>query len=70
MRVRSEATLRAAGCHLVLAGVGESVMRQLTRTGALQQLGRENVFAAEPGVTVSLQAAIARAHELQNLSPA
>lgn len=68
--VRYDATLRAAGCHLVLAGVGESVMRQLTRTGALQQLGRENVFAAEPGVTVSLQAAIARAHELQDLSQA
>jgi sulfate permease, SulP family len=68
--VRYHATLRAAGCHLVLAGVGESVMRQLMRTGALERLGRQNVFAAEPGVTVSLQAAIARAHELQDVSPA
>lgn len=63
--VRYHATLRAAGCHLVLAGVGEAVMRQLTRTAVLEELGAQNVFAAEPGIGASLAAAIARAGELQ-----
>jgi sulfate permease, SulP family len=66
--VRYQATLAAAGCHLVLAGVGEAVMRQLARTGALDELGRDNVFAAQPGVMVSLQAAIERAQELQDVN--
>ena len=63
--VRYQAALEEAGCHLVLAGVGESIMRQLVRTGALESLGAENVFAAEPGVGRSLEAAMARAGELQ-----
>jgi SulP family sulfate permease len=63
--VRYHEALRAAGCHLVLAGVGDAVMRQLVRTGALEALGSENVFAAEPGVGKSLQAAVAHAGELQ-----
>jgi sulfate permease, SulP family len=66
--VRYRAALGAAGCHLLLAGVGQGVMRQLTRTGALETLGPQNVFAAEPGIGVSLQAAIRRAGELQNTS--
>lgn len=66
--VRYHATLRAAGCHLVLAGVGEAVMRQLTRTGVLEELGAQNVFGAEPGIGASLAAAIARAGELQRAS--
>ena len=63
--VRYHEALRAAGCHLVLAGVGASVMRQLTRTGSLGTLGPENVFAAEDAVGRSLQAAMARAEALQ-----
>ncbi|HYO18265.1 MAG TPA: SulP family inorganic anion transporter [Dermatophilaceae bacterium] len=66
--VRYRAALGGAGCHLVLAGVSEEVMHQLDRTGALEALGAENVFAAEPGIGRSLQAAIARAGELQRES--
>lgn len=63
--VRYRAALGAAGCHLLLAGVGEGVMRQLARTGALETLGAENVFEAEPGIGTSLHAAIVRAGQLQ-----
>jgi sulfate permease, SulP family len=63
--VRYRAALSADGCHLLLAGVGESVMHQLDRTGALEGLGAENVFPAEPGIGRSLQAAMRRAAELQ-----
>lgn len=60
--------LREAGCHLVLAGVGPRVMRQLACTGALETLGRENVFAAEERVAESVRAAMSRAQELQETS--
>ena len=63
--VRYHAALREAGCHLVLAGVGESVLRQLSRTRALAELGPANVFPAGAAVGASLQAGIRRAHELQ-----
>ena len=65
--LRYRDALRAAGCHLVLAGVGEGVMRQLARTRSLESLGAENVFAAEPGIGRSLDAAITRAGELQDV---
>ncbi len=66
--VKYRTSLGEAGCHLVLAGVGEAVMKQLERTGALETLDRDNVFAAEPGITMSVAAAIVRAHELQRSS--
>ena len=68
--VRYHETLRAAGCHLVLAGVGDNVMGQLTRTRALDALGRANVLPAEATVGASLQAAISRARELQGAGAA
>jgi sulfate permease, SulP family len=57
--------LQAAGCHLVLAGVGDRVMHQLDRTGALETLGPDNVIAAEKSVGRSVQTAISRAHDLR-----
>jgi sulfate permease, SulP family len=66
--VQYHAALRDAGCHLVLAGVSEAVMHQLERTGALATLGRDNVFPAQPGITMSVAAAVVRAHQLQEAS--
>jgi sulfate permease, SulP family len=66
--VRYHALLASAGCHLLLAGVGETVMHQLERTGTLETLGAENVFAADARISTSLHAAIVRAGELQRSS--
>jgi SulP family sulfate permease len=63
--VRYHDALEAADCHLVLAGVGARVMRQLDRTGALTTLGPRNVVPAEASVGTSLRTAIARAQELR-----
>ncbi|MGZ5399626.1 MAG: SulP family inorganic anion transporter [Nocardioides sp.] len=63
--IRYHDALEAAGAHLVLAGVGDRVMHQLVRTGALETLGRGNVFAAETSVGKSLQAAITHAQGLR-----
>lgn len=62
--VRYQDELEAAGCHLLLAGVGDRVMKQLDRTGALADLGPGNVFPAEASVGASLSSAITRANEL------
>jgi sulfate permease, SulP family len=63
--MRYHDALEAAGAHLVLAGVGDRVMHQLVRTGALKTLGRGNVFPAEASVGKSLQAAITHAQGLR-----
>lgn len=63
--VRYHDDLEAAGCHLILAGVGDRVMRQLDRTGALTTLGAANVVPADTSVGRSLQAALSRAHDLR-----
>lgn len=63
--VRYHESLVAAGCSLVLSGVGERVLRQLASTGALTVLGAENVFPATRRVGESLQAALLRAEVLQ-----
>ena len=39
--LRYHAALSAAGCRLILAGVGDRVLGQLARTGALAELGAE-----------------------------
>jgi SulP family sulfate permease len=64
--VRYHDSLRAIGSHLVLAGIGERVLSQLTNTEALHRLGADNVFAATPQVGESLQAALQRARVLQD----
>lgn len=60
------AALRTQGCELVLAGVGPPVLGQLERTGALAELGADNVFAATVHVGESLTAALERARELRS----
>jgi len=62
--LRYREALTAAGCHLLLSGVGERVLDQLTSTGALDALGRENVFPATEGIGESLEHARARAAAL------
>lgn len=62
--VRYHDVLEASGCHLVLASVGERVMKQLDRTGALATLGSDNVIPAETSLGKSLGAALNRANEL------
>lgn len=59
------AALREQGCELVLAGVGPSVLGQLERTGALAELGADNVFQATVRVGESLTAALERARVLR-----
>jgi SulP family sulfate permease len=62
-------TLRAADSHLVLAGVHDHALGQLTGTGALDILGRANVFPAEDNVGASLTHARARAASLMTDNP-
>ncbi len=61
---RYAAGLRAADSHLLLAGVHDHALGQLSATGALDELGRANVFAAEADVGASLGRARARAAAL------
>lgn len=63
--VRYNDSVSAVGSHLVLAGIGERVLAQLTNTGALDRLGTENVFVATHKLGESLQAGLRRARELQ-----
>jgi len=67
--IRYHDGLRAAGAHLVLTGVGERVLEQLVNTGALSELGADNVFSAEPRLGESLRAGLERAAELQREEP-
>lgn len=63
--VRYHDSLEAVGSHLVLTGIGERLLAQLTNTDALARLGPENVFAAAPEVGQSLRAGLDRAKQLQ-----
>ena len=58
--------LEAVGSHLVLAGLGNRVLAQLTATGALDTLGTENVFPTTADVGASLPLAVARARMLRD----
>ncbi|HEY6747231.1 MAG TPA: SulP family inorganic anion transporter [Mycobacteriales bacterium] len=64
--LRYSATLREAGCELVLAGVGGRVLDQLERTGALAELGPDNVFRATAQIGESLTSALERARALRS----
>lgn len=59
-------SLTSVGSHLVLTGLNERLLSQLGNTGAMDQFGADNVFAARPNVGESLQAGLRRARELQN----
>ena len=58
------ASLTAVGSHLILAGVSERVLGQLTQTGAIDIVGEQNVFPAEPSVGAAVTAALGHATEL------
>ncbi len=62
--LRYHEALTAAGCHLLLSGVGARVLDQLTSTGALEVIGHDNVFPATEGVGESLEHARTRAAAL------
>jgi sulfate permease, SulP family len=63
---RYRSKLRAAGGHLLLAGVEYRALTQLSSTGMLERLGPDNVFPATPIVGDALQEAAARAKRLRD----
>jgi sulfate permease, SulP family len=63
---RYQDKLRAAGGHLLLAGVEDRALTQLENTGMLERLGPDNVFPATPIVGDALQEAAARAKQLRD----
>ncbi|WP_375385633.1 SulP family inorganic anion transporter [uncultured Microbacterium sp.] len=64
--LRYRAEVRAAGGHLLLAGVGPSLLDQLEKSRALGEIGSANVFIATRRVGESLENALDRARELQD----
>jgi SulP family sulfate permease len=54
--------VEAAGARLMLAGVSDQVYTQLHDTGAIDVIGRENVFRATSSVGESAQRAMDAAH--------
>jgi sulfate permease, SulP family len=54
--------LETVGARLMLAGVSEQVYTQLHDTGAIDVVGRENVFSATSSVGESVQLAMDAAH--------
>jgi sulfate permease, SulP family len=62
--LRYHESLTAAGCYRLLPEVGSRVLDQLSSTGALDVIGRDNEFAASEGVGESLEHARIRAAAL------
>ena len=62
--VRYHDSLQEVGSQLILTGLGERVFSQLANTGALETLGRENVFEVTPQIGESLKAGLRRAQIL------
>ncbi len=56
--------LAREGKRLVLLGMREAAIEQFERTGAAERIGRENLFAAQPGWFIAMESALARALEL------
>jgi SulP family sulfate permease len=56
--------LRRSHRHLLVSGINPDVERVLQASGALRQLGEENVFRAEANLTMSTRRALLRAREL------
>lgn len=69
MILRYRDSLTSVGAHLVVTGVGDTILNQLRNTGALAELGESNVFPASPQLGASLHAGLRRAHDLQNEHP-
>lgn len=58
------ASLTRQGRHLLISGISADVARVLRNSGALRQLGEENVFSAEANLTMSTKRALERAKAL------
>jgi SulP family sulfate permease len=52
--------LRDGGNLLLLAGVGRHVFDLIDHTGIMDAIGRDNIFPAQPVLTASIDAAMAR----------
>jgi SulP family sulfate permease len=55
---RYNADLREGGNLLMLAGVQPELMEELEKTGMLEEIGKENVFAAQSGLGAAEDAAL------------
>lgn len=61
--------LQKSGRHLLVSGINPDVERVLRASGALEKIGRENIFPAEANLTASTKKALLRAsHLLQTRS--
>ena len=61
--------LQKTGRHLLISGINPDVERVLRSSGALEKVGRENIFPAEANLTASTRKALLRAsHLLQTRS--
>ncbi len=65
--LRYHDSLTAVGSHLILTGLGDRLLAQLGNSGAIDQLGADNLFAAKPNVGESPQAGLRHARHLQQL---
>jgi len=68
MLARYNHELKESGNLLLLAGVGHHVFDLLDHTGIIDAIGRANIFPAQPVMTASMEAAIARADAWLGLS--
>ena len=64
---RFRIAILAVDGRLMIAGVGEELRDQMERTGFLDALGRENVFAATPVLTESLSEALKAAERWEDV---
>jgi sulfate permease, SulP family len=58
------AYLAKTGRHLLISGINEEVEAVLKAAGALERIGRENIFPAEANLTMSTKRALLRASQL------
>lgn len=56
--------LQKTGRHLLISGINPDVERVLRASGALEKIGRENIFPAEANLTASTKKALLRASHL------
>jgi len=56
--------LRQSGRHLLISGINPDVERVLRKSGALDQVGKDNIFPAEANLTMSTKRALLRASQL------
>lgn len=56
--------LSKTGRHLLISGINPDVERVLRKSGAIKQIGVENIFPAEANLTMSTKRALLRASQL------